>query len=134
VNTRFDWSDDYCTGDATIDAQHRNLFELANRIQAHLDKEERQRELMNLYRHMREHFAAEEGLMRDSGFPDYASHRAAHDDILTSLNRISADVADHPAQLPRLRELVADWIGRHVLDADLEITEHLRTKGKAVAS
>lgn len=124
--TPFEWSERFSCGDVGIDAQHRNLFAIANRVQAELTREQRQQELMNLYRHMREHFAAEERLMRESDYPGYPEHREAHDEILLQLNDISAEVAADPARLPALRELVAMWINSHVLGADLAIAEHLR--------
>lgn len=124
----FEWSARYQSGDDAIDAQHRNLFDIANRLQADLDKGQRQQELMNLYRHMREHFRAEEELMRGAGYPRYLEHRKSHDELLAALNDISAEVAVDPGRLPELRALVASWIDGHVLDADLEIMEHLRQR------
>ncbi len=121
----FVWDDKYNIGIDEIDAQHRNLFQLANRLQDDLPQGRLQEELMSLYRHTREHFKAEEALMRDSGYPSYLEHRGQHDALLDKLNELAAEVVKDPAKLPTFRDFVGDWIKQHMLSHDQGIAAYL---------
>ena len=55
MNDNHEWKDDYAIGDAEVDAQHRNLFAIANRMREDMPPGRLEEELMNLYRHTREH-------------------------------------------------------------------------------
>ncbi len=122
----FVWKDGYSIGVEEVDAQHRNLFHMANRLQDDLPPGELEELLMELYRHTREHFKAEEALMRDSAYPYYLEHRGQHDVLLEDLNRMAAEVVKDSSRLPAFRDLVADWVKKHILNHDQGIAAYLR--------
>jgi len=62
--SEFTWLDEYKIGNETVDQQHEFLFELANRIVDDESSDQLTEHAMMLYRHVREHFRAEELLMQ----------------------------------------------------------------------
>jgi hemerythrin len=126
----FAWQEGYCIGIEEIDAHHQNLFRIANRLQEDLPPGRLREELMVLYRHTREHFAAEEALMRAAAYPGYPAHRDQHDQLLDTLNHYATLVVRDPGQLPALRAFLADWIVEHILNQDQRVAEHLRKGGR----
>ena len=122
----FVWKDGYNIGVEEVDAQHQNLFRMANRLQDDFPPGDLEELLMELYRHTREHFKSEEALMRDSGYPYYLEHRNQHDALLDNLNEMAAQVVKDPAKLPAFREFVDDWVKTHILNHDQGIAAYLR--------
>jgi hemerythrin len=122
----FVWKKGYNVGVEEIDAQHENLFRIANALRSDLPPGRLEEELMYLYRHTREHFKAEEALMRDSGYPYYMDHRDQHDELLDNLNEIAAQIVKNPEKLPELKNLLDKWVKQHILNYDQGIAAYLR--------
>ena len=116
---------DYRLGIDEIDVQHQNLFRIANRLNADLAPGQLYEELMNLYRYTREHFTAEEALMRKWQYPDYLDHKRLHDQLLGTLNTTAAEVAREPEKLPQLQAFLANWVVGHIQDQDQRIADFL---------
>jgi len=76
------WTPALAVGHAVIDAQHQELF---RRLEALLtammkgDKGEVGRLFDFLGAYVVEHFGAEEKLMKERAYPDYAVHKSAHE-------------------------------------------------------
>ena len=74
---------------------HAEEVELLNRIEALLDtgasEEVLSEALETLFEHTRAHFANEERLMRESGFPAYDMHKAEHDRVLNAFQLLMMD-------------------------------------------
>ncbi|MDD2760384.1 MAG: hemerythrin family protein [Methylomonas sp.] len=122
----FTWNDSYQIGDDNVDAQHRHLFELANQMVEATDNE-LIRLLMSFYRHVREHFEAEEDLMKQVGFPDYKNHVQEHDQMLDRLVEISKAVQLKQWSANDIRAFIDSWVLSHILQKDSIIGEHLKT-------
>lgn len=80
---RLVWLDSYKSGEATIDGEHRRLFELANAlIEAAFDRDENQAGfevlLDQMLSHMERHFADEERILRQHSYSDLEDHIRAH--------------------------------------------------------
>ena len=69
-----------------IDAQHAALIGLVNRLhQAMIQREDRDTLdaiMAELVAHTRRHFAYEEQLMSQHRYPEYAEHKAHHDELM----------------------------------------------------
>ena len=74
---------------------HAEEVELLNRVEALLDtgasEEALSEALETLFEHTRAHFANEERLMRESGFPAYDMHKAEHDRVLNAFQLLMMD-------------------------------------------
>ena len=122
---RLVWQEACECGEPNIDAQHRELFALANaafdasfnegaagaRFQAAIDR---------LLAHIVDHFAYEEEALDARHYDDLARHKAAHATLLKQAHKLRAAVADGRATTGRLVNFLADKvIAGHLLTADL---------------
>ena len=76
------WSDTYATHIPSVDRQHQALVELISRLQRAMlgarTKEELPGLLEKLIEYTKFHFAWEEKLLEEQGYPDLAKQRAEH--------------------------------------------------------
>lgn len=87
------WNDKYKIRNAEIDAQHKELFALANQFLLASDKASRTTSSMGFFKYTREHFIHEERLMKTINYPLAADHVAQHNELISKLNLIAQDVA-----------------------------------------
>ncbi len=120
-----EWKQDYELGHPGIDAQHRYLFDLTNQMVAAHTSEQLKPLLMALYKHTREHFELEEGLMRQSGFPGLAAHAAYHNQLLSRLNSLSQDVGKGVVDRVAVGSLMSDWALRHIRFDDADAAAYI---------
>ena len=76
------------------------------------------------------HFAAEEGLMKLYGYPDYAAHKDVHDKLGAHVGRLyqqfQAGTIGSPIQITNF---LKDWLQKHILGTDQKYAPYLKTKG-----
>jgi hemerythrin len=128
------WRDDYCTGHATIDSQHRHLFDLVNRIHDVLSTDsspkERALPLLQEFAHCAQaHFELEEQLMTAYDYPHQAMHCKVHQRLVNKvLGLLEPSVA--PTLTPEtVTQVMADWIIHHIKGEDQRMIRHFRAKG-----
>jgi hemerythrin len=123
---RNQWNDSYRLGDATIDRQHQDLFVLAEALMEAPDQAACRLAAMQLYKHVREHFADEEALMQRIGFPLYREHVASHNRILHNLNAISQDIGKNTVDPLVVQVFLEDWGLKHIPVEDARLTDFVR--------
>ncbi len=70
------------------------------------------------------HFALEERLMREAAYPEYAGHKASHEDLLDQIRDMMDAHADDPeAGRKRLQRSLSDWFGQHFATFDARLHE-----------
>jgi hemerythrin len=126
------WTDDLTVGIDEIDSQHRLLFrqleQLLDACVAGREREEVRTMLGFLDQYVVTHFAAEEGLQREYGYPGYDGHRAEHALFLHRLQCFKEEVA---AAAPsrdfvlRVNHTLIDWLKSHILSVDKAASEFL---------
>lgn len=114
----FIWHDHYKIGNATVDEQHQRLFELANQIVEADDTDELIRLFMLFYQHIREHFQAEELLMKQNHYTGYEQHVTAHNQMLDRLVEISKTIHDRQWNTADIQVFVSRWVLVHILEVD----------------
>ncbi|WP_157092183.1 diguanylate cyclase [Thioalkalivibrio nitratireducens] len=118
------WESDYASGHPVIDAEHRRLFELANRVLAEAlsSRSEPDRladAVSTLVREVERHFGHEERILEDCGFPGLQGHSKAHQALLRRAREVEAAVRNGPVSVATLVEFLAqDLVLRHILTAD----------------
>ena len=88
--------------------------------------------LRALLEHTRQHFAQEENLMRQAGFPPYPVHKQEHDRILGELEALFAgwETSGDSRELERyLLTTLPDWMVRHVASMDKVTAHYLAQRG-----
>ena len=128
---QFEWLESYSLGENALDEQHKSLFELSNSLLKTTNHAQLVQNVMQLYKHMREHFRAEEDFMMGLNYPGYDKHVAAHNALLTKV--VSASDSIHKNEWPKeeISELMSQWV-RHITVDDLALKDLHGEKVSAV--
>jgi hemerythrin-like metal-binding protein len=123
------WSDRFNLNVAVIDAAHRYLFEILDRLHAELlgarSRQVIDQLLAELVDYTKTHFAEEEALMLAWHEPDIERHRAAHRGLEKRLAEIDAEWrrGDVRASIDFFGFLFGDWLWRHIMETDMKINK-----------
>ena len=132
------WSDDYLTGVAEVDADHRRLFALVNRLHARVRgaaegagdgvdepapglTDPVATALAALADYVEYHFAREEEVMENAGYPDLIAHMNRHRNLARTVRSLVTMHAENPAQ-PLGDDVLAflkDWLTGHIIESDM---------------
>jgi hemerythrin len=122
---KLEWKDSYKLGDAEIDAQHQQLFALANAFLEAKGQAALTLCAMHLYKHTREHFELEEATMRRLQVPSLNAHLEWHNKMITRLNAISQSIQSNTLREQDLIDVMTDWAQTHILVQDAELAKFL---------
>jgi hemerythrin len=125
------WSDVLLVGHAQIDADHRRMFEIADRLHTGIREARKDilvREVMGeLLDYTLTHFAREEALMKAAGFPGLEDHRFEHELISYRLRNLQREAYSGREGLADELEVFLDrWLARHILTSDAQVAIALR--------
>jgi hemerythrin len=121
------WSSALTLGVPDLDAQHRELFERVDRLldsMLHGDRTEAVQLASFLRDHVVLHFAAEEHLMLELGFPDAQRHLTEHRAFAASMLELDGAFKERGATaelVVRLEREVMAWLRDHVYVADVAL-------------
>lgn len=127
----FQWDESYSVGNAFIDSQHQQLFEIANSIPDQMEHMEVKSILMRLFKYTREHFAAEEKLMQMIGYPLLPDHNKLHEALISKLNDDIAETLATEKAIIELKVTVYDWLLDHIRVQDQKYAQFARETGVA---
>jgi CRP/FNR family transcriptional regulator len=127
------WDPHFLIGIDAIDQQHQQLFDIGNRFHAAWQQHARRAVTRRLFDELLEyagqHFAEEERLMQEIGYPDLAAHSQHHKELMALVDQYRAQLqAGATGAEKRALEFVKTWLQSHVLDADREIGVYLTAK------
>ncbi len=123
------WQDDLDTGIEVIDTQHRRIVEMINQLHAAQGRSSRDgvsEVIAELVDYTMSHFAFEEELLEEAGYPFTAAHRRVHEVFIKRVSeyrmRFEAgeDVADD------LKNLLSRWLFNHIRNDDKAYSETVR--------
>jgi len=129
------WLDLYATGIPKIDRQHETLTDLLNALnEAHRAGKPRDVllfRLEQLIEAVHEHFADEEALMREQGYPDVDLHKAEHDFLLAQVLHFREEfAADKVGLSESMMDYLRDWLRDHILISDRRMARFLKGEGE----
>ena len=128
------WNSTLAVGDAEIDAQHRELFRRVDRLVEavlHRDRSEAASILEYLRTFVVEHFAAEERLMAEVGYPDAEAHAAEHRAFAAALREVDARYQANgctAAVVHDLERRVVSWLAEHVYSTDVALGKFVQAR------
>ncbi|MGK7345099.1 MAG: bacteriohemerythrin [Candidatus Nitrospinota bacterium M3_3B_026] len=117
-----------------MDAQHKKLVDLVNELySAKLAGKSRQalgRVLDSLVDYTKTHFAAEEKLQRDMGFPESDSHKKVHEDLIAQVGKFYNEFkAGRQAISDEIMGFLMDWLVNHIQKDDRKYGRHIQRQG-----
>ena len=132
------WKEEYAIGSPEVDRQHQELFRRLEQLIAAVQEEQTpdalNETLMFLSDYVNTHFADEEQLMEQSGYPGLAGHHAQHEGFKEELALLIQEVDEaEGAGLSKLGMAnnligqISEWLIDHILDMDQELGDFLRT-------
>ncbi len=131
------WSVAFAVGVPEIDEQHKQLFDLINRLHDEVNnsngKESINSALIELRDYVKFHFAAEEKTMVSFGYSEYSKHRELHRAFYKKVedykDRFDKGEKDF---LPELVNFLKDWLINHIAQSDIKLGTHLKAKGRSL--
>jgi hemerythrin-like metal-binding protein len=129
---RIEWKDTYKTGNAQIDAQHRQWFSKTNYFLEAPDQASRAVAAAKMVQYTRLHFQDEDRLMQSMGYPMAREHTRRHNDALVHLQLLQEQIANDTLDLEKWRQFLVDLFLNHIGDADLKFAAFI-TSQKRVA-
>ena len=134
----FKWSKSYSVFVPEIDAQHKNIFRLAEELHQAVvggaPADQAQAILRELIARGEDHFAREERLMRATNYPGSAWHKGQHDTVRKKVKEFAPRIegGERKAAL-LLLEFLSGWLGDHTRLADCMMAAHVRNYERAQA-
>jgi hemerythrin len=120
------WSDALSVGVPILDQQHKTIIGLLSllddAVREHRGEELVDTVLTQVLEYTVSHFAAEEQLMRESGYPRYVEHKKVHDGFATKIRAIAP--AQPGVKALTLVPLLTDWLRDHLRDTDRMYIPH----------
>ncbi len=134
VSKVFRWIEAYSVHIAHLDKQHQRLFTTVDELNQAMSAGKGNEELVPILRKLLDyalvHFAAEESLMAEHGFPGLAAHRDQHElfrkNIATFLEDHKAGKRGVPVTL---MFFLQNWLKDHVQRADKQYSGFLNARG-----
>ncbi len=120
-----EWDEKLAVGVRSIDEQHQELFRRVNALLAALGKGTGRQAVGELLEFLRrytvQHFGMEEELMGRRRYPEFAAHKAQHDQFVKTFAALRAEFeASGPSMSFTLtvNSLVCAWLRQHIATTD----------------
>ncbi|MCL2204524.1 MAG: hemerythrin family protein [Defluviitaleaceae bacterium] len=127
------WHKSYETGNTIVDKDHKEIFELVNKL-INSNFSNKVQDTTNaidyLSGYVLRHFANEERLMEESSYPQASTHKQIHQDFVTAVTQLKNKLNTHPdtsAVVLEINKTIVDWLSDHVLGSDKAMAEYYRT-------
>jgi hemerythrin len=126
------WHEELATGNVLIDEQHKEMFRRFNSFQSACKQGKGLDELSGLLaflgEYVRSHFALEEQLQRDHGYPGFPKHKEEHDGFIRKFQQLEEQLnaeGTTPALLMQTNMALVNWLTRHFTWTDKELADFL---------
>jgi hemerythrin len=126
-----EWRDEFNTGVAEVDHEHRELIDLINQLHDQLqrdpDRDAVSAFLGEVFAKISAHFALEETVMRKHRYDEYAAHKAEHEALLDEIRDIMDDyeAGSFADAGTALATTVQDWFINHFKTKDARLHKQL---------
>jgi hemerythrin-like metal-binding protein len=130
----FRWDPSCSVNVAELDRQHQQLFRAVAELEEAL-RTGRADDIINkllekVIEHTIIHFAIEERLMEECGYPGLEAHRRDHQELSQKLTAFNlSNLAGRPGVPAALLVFLQTWLQEHILKTDKEYSNCLNTRG-----
>ncbi|MGR9101482.1 MAG: bacteriohemerythrin [Gammaproteobacteria bacterium] len=116
--SHFVWQQQYEMDDEVMNDQHKDLFDLAEKLSASATKKELSENIQIVHRHVLKHFSLEEAEMKKHGYPGFQDHKKDHERMLNQLTRMNRKIKNDDWSQSEIDEFVRQW-GKHIIHSDM---------------
>lgn len=126
------WLPSYNVNIPPIDAQHKSLFDLLNRLHDEIVIKQSGHEaigkaLEELIQYTKSHFQLEERFLESMHYPEIAKHKAKHDALTRQVTKLQQEfAAGKTAMATELMNFMLAWLTNHILKTDKQYAAFLR--------
>lgn len=124
------WDDKYKVGHNLIDSQHKQLFDIADKLYVVAYEKDPYRDidisliLQDLARYVNYHFSCEEELMRDNDYAGMENHCNIHSTFKTYVTTLVSDFSRGQAvDMKKLYDFVCTWLIEHIGSEDKKLAK-----------
>ena len=130
----FEWNDTYSVQVREIDSQHKKLVAILNDLfeamHAGQGRDALERVLNDLARYTRIHFAFEERLMAEYGYPEFLAHKQVHAKMAEKVRDLTrqyrAGTLFNPVQVSNF---LKNWLSMHIMETDKKYAAFFQSQG-----
>jgi len=123
-----EWRDELSVGIGEMDRQHMRLVELLNRLHEAMEKGKgnavKHEAFTAVVTYAKVHFAAEERLLQERGYPDLAAHQRKHSELTSKVAELNERIgAGRMVPSGGLDAFLKDWLVQHILQEDMKYSQ-----------
>ena len=126
------FDDSLITGNQMIDTQHRELIEKINSLLISCENKNDKQGAVNMLNYLADyvdfHFAEEEQLQKETGYPGIPEHKAKHEELRRVVDDLHTMLEEEEGPSERFVEQVqknvVDWLYYHIKTFDRSVAEY----------
>jgi hemerythrin len=132
IESPFHWTEALSIGHEQIDADHQDIFEIANRLQEEMQGEEPEHSivgevLVELIEHTGGHFMREESLMEAIHFPYLEQHKREHKLLMEKVNTLHRRYMDGRGDVvAEVIDFLRHAMVPHIMHSDMGLGKQMR--------
>jgi hemerythrin-like metal-binding protein len=128
------WDSAFSVGVKRFDEEHQKLFGYVNKLHIGLVSSDSLSEMGKLLDGLIEytvnHFAHEEQLMTENGYPDLAAHKTEHGELVKKVSEFKSRYEQGKASFSlELMSFLKDWLLYHIRGTDMKYKSYFNAKG-----
>ena len=121
----FEWKPEYSIHVQGVDAQHKELFRLAESLRVAMMAGQGAvavgKTLDRLADYTSVHFAYEERIMQQCCYPDYEAHKAIHDDLIRQVFELQGQYRRGQTITVQVLHFLKNWLVDHIANQDARL-------------
>lgn len=129
---RAEFSENLITGNELIDSQHKELIDRINKLMDSCELGSGKVTAINTLDYLSDytntHFADEEQLQKDIGYPDYDKHKAQHETFKKTIAELHEMLQEEEGPtavfVEKVEENVIKWFYTHIQGFDRSVAEY----------
>lgn len=130
ASVRIDWKKEWESGNYDIDTQHKQLIDIANCLInmsfSGVGYQEIMLQLDALLKHISNHFASEEKVLEEIGYPDYEKHAELHKSLIAQSLKLRESYIKGEIKTTAFFSFVLDEVVLgHLIDADTKFFPYI---------
>ena len=125
-----EWKEEFNLGNRLIDTQHQMLVLLCRKLDIAIKTKRSDSTIQMVMRELQKfvefHFASEQNLMREIGYPDLSRHTRIHNELLIEMQIELRRIRHHKEFPDDVLYALSEWLTAHMRDEDSKIAAYVR--------